>query len=61
MKVKFGGERRGIGMFMRDSKIEDKLMALYLDAPRTDTAKHGSAKGGFSGKPKKGKKNKRRR
>ena len=56
VKVKFGGERRGIGMFMRDSKIEDKLMALYLDAPDMDKGK--IVKGEFMGKRKKGKKNK---
>ena len=35
-------------------------MSMYLAAPDASTAKYGSLTGGFSSKPKKGKKNKKK-
>ena len=45
-------------MVARDSETADKLMAMYLNAPNATTTKYGSKTGGFSSKPKKGRKNK---
>lgn len=58
VKARWGGDKRGNGMVTRDSETADKLMALYLAAPSSSTAKFSSKTGGFSSKPKKGKKNK---
>lgn len=58
VKAKWGGEKRGNGIVSRDSDTADKLMAMYLSAPNATTAKYSSRTGGFSSKPKKGKKNK---
>jgi hypothetical protein len=58
VKAKWGGDKRGNSMVTRDAETAEKLMALYLAAPNASTAKFGSLTGGFSSKPKKGKKNK---
>lgn len=60
VKAKWGGEKRGLAMVTKDAETADKLMSMYLAAPNASTAKYGSLTGGFSSKPKKGKKNKKK-
>ena len=60
VKAKLGGEKRGLAMVTKDAETADKLMSMYLAAPDASTAKYGSLTGGFSSKPKKGKKNKKK-
>lgn len=60
VKAKWGGEKRGLAMVTKDAETADKLMSMYLAAPDASTAKYGSLTGGFSSKPKKGKKNKKK-
>jgi hypothetical protein len=60
VKAKWGGEKRGLGVVAKDSETADKLMQMYLNAPNATTTKFASLTGGFSSKPKKGKKNKKK-
>ena len=60
VKAKWGGEKRGLAMVTKDAETADKLMSMYLAAPNASTARFGSRTGGFSSKPKKGKKNKKK-
>ena len=60
VKAKWGGEKRGLAMVTKDAETADKLMSMYLSAPNASTARFGSRTGGFSSKPKKGKKNKKK-
>ena len=59
VKARWGGEKRGLAMVTKDASTADKLMEMYKAAPNTSAVeKFGSRTGGFSSKPKKGKKNK---
>ena len=59
VKARWGGEKRGLAMVAKDASTADKLMEMYKSAPNTSAVeKFGSRTGGFSSKPKKGKKNK---
>jgi hypothetical protein len=59
VKARWGGEKRGLAMVAVDASTADKLMEMYKAAPNTSAVeKFGSRTGGFSSKPKKGKKNK---
>jgi len=59
VKARWGGEKRGLAMVAKDASTADKLMEMYKAAPNTSAVeKFGSRTGGFSSKPKKGKKNK---
>jgi hypothetical protein len=59
VKARWGGEKRGLAMVTKDASTADKLMEMYKAAPNTTAVeKFGSRTGGFSSKPKKGKKNK---
>lgn len=49
-----------MAMVTKDAETADKLMSMYLSAPNASTARFGSRTGGFSSKPKKGKKNKKK-
>ena len=60
VKARWGGEKRGNAMVTKDQTTADKLMELYKQAPNTSAVEqYGSKTGGFSGRPKKGKKNKK--
>jgi rRNA-processing protein FCF1 len=59
VKARWGGEKRGLAMVTKDASTADKLMEMYKAAPNTTAVeKFGSRTGGFSSKPRKGKKNK---
>ena len=59
VRARWGGEKRGLAMVAKDASTADKLMEMYKSAPNTSAVeKFGSRTGGFSSKPKKGKKNK---
>lgn len=59
VKARWGGEKRGLAMVTKDASTAEKLMEMYKAAPNTSAVeKFGSRTGGFSSKPKKGKKNK---
>ena len=60
-KARWGGETRGRAMLTKDAETADKLMEMYLAAPNASTTKHLGAAAGFSSKPKKGKKNKKKK
>jgi predicted RNA-binding protein with PIN domain len=60
-KARWGGETRGRAMLTKDEETADKLMEMYLAAPNASTTKHLGAAAGFSSKPKKGKKNKKKK
>ena len=59
VRARWGGEKRGLAMVTKDASTAEKLMEMYKAAPNTSAVeKFGSRTGGFSSKPKKGKKNK---